>query len=99
MAPHHDAIVGRDTIADVDESQWKAFRRLVRTRAARQAALILIPFLIAILVLKITEPTDYPAGDVRNDMAFRIGLYGLGIALLILILVVSIRGLLADRQR
>jgi hypothetical protein len=82
----------------VDESQWKAFRRRAQMRTSRQMAVILCPFGILISVLKITEPMNYPAGDIRNDLTFRLAFYGLGIAFFIVGMVASIRWLIRDRQ-
>jgi hypothetical protein len=97
--PHHDAIVWGDTMRCVDENQWQAFRRRAQMRTNRQMALILLPFGILIFVLKITEPMNYPAGDLRNEMTFRIAFYGLGIVVFMIGMVASIRWLIRDRQR
>jgi len=94
-----DAIVAGDTMPLMHESQWKTLRRRAQTRTSRQMALILLPFAILIFVLKITERMNYPGGDLRNEMTFRIAFYGVGILVFILGMVASVRWLIRDRQR
>ena len=83
----------------VDENQWKAFRRRAQMRTSRQMALILCPFGIFILTLKILESMDYPAGDIRNSLVFRLSLYGLLILVLGAVIGMAARWPLADRRR
>ena len=42
---------------------------------------------------------SYPPGDVRNDLMWRLGTYGLAILVLVGAIVYSIRWLRADRRR
>jgi hypothetical protein len=42
--------------------------------------LIICPLVILIAVLKILEPMDYPVGDVRNSIEWRLVFYGAFIA-------------------
>jgi hypothetical protein len=83
----------------MDERYWREFRARVRRRASSQGALILCPFGIVIAILKILEPTYYPAGDIRNDMLFRLVFYGGAIAFLAVTIAVSVRWLIMDRRR
>jgi hypothetical protein len=62
-------------------------------------ALIICPFIILIAVLKILEPMDYPVGDARNSIVFRLVFYGAFIAFAVLGIIASARWLLADRRR
>ena len=62
-------------------------------------ALIICPFGILIAVLKILEPMDYPAGDIRNSIEWRLVFYGAIIIVAALGIVASARWLLADRRR
>jgi hypothetical protein len=83
----------------MDDRAWAEFRARVRTRTSRQMALIICPFIIFIAVLKILDPLDYPVGDVRNSIVFRLVVYGAFIAFAVLGIVASARWLLADRRR
>ena len=83
----------------MDDRAWAEFRTRLRTRTSRQMALIICPFGILIAVLKILEPMDYPAGDIRNSIEWRLVFYGAIIVVAALGIVASARWLLADRQR
>ena len=83
----------------MDDRAWAEFRARLRTRTSRQMALIICPFIILIAVLKILQPMDYPVGDARNSIVFRLVFYGLFIAFAVLGIVASARWLLADRRR
>ncbi len=82
-----------------DERYWKRFGAHARKRASMLGALILCPWGIFILAMKIFEPMDYSAGDIRNSMVYRLSVYGLLIILLLAAMVYSIRWLLADNHR
>jgi hypothetical protein len=62
-------------------------------------ALITCGFIIAIAVYKFLEPLDYPAGDMRNSIPFRLAVYGLALVFALVGIVSSARWLLADRRR
>ena len=62
-------------------------------------ALITCAFIIAIAVYKFLEPMDYPAGDMRNSILFRLAVYGLALVFAVVGAVSSARWLLADRRR
>jgi hypothetical protein len=79
----------------MDEQASAKFRARLRTRANRQMALIGSPWIIFIAVAKILEPMSYPAGDIRNSILFRLGLYGLFIVGAALTFVSAVRWLLA----
>jgi cobalamin biosynthesis protein CobD/CbiB len=61
-------------------------------------AVIICPCLAIGAVIQILEPTIYPAGDFRNEMAFRLVFYGAFIALGTIGFVLSLRWLLNDRR-
>ena len=74
-------------------------RARAKSRTSHLMALITSAFIIAIAVYKILEPMEYPAGDMRNSILFRLGVYGLAMAFAIFGIVSSARWLLADRRR
>lgn len=74
-------------------------RARAKSRTSHLMALITCAFIIAIAVYKLLEPMDYPAGDMRNSILFRLGVYGLAMAFAIFGIVSSARWLLADRRR
>jgi hypothetical protein len=61
-------------------------------------AVILCPFLAIGAVMKIFEPTNYPAGDLRNEMAFRLVFYGAFITFFTIGFALSLRWLLNDHR-
>ena len=61
-------------------------------------ALILCPFVLAVSILKIIEPMDYPVGDLRNEIIFRLVFYGFFVAVTTVGFVASLRWLLNDRR-
>lgn len=73
------------------EPDWVAYRERVRDRAQRQfsAVLAVVIFTVGLLVvgLELVAPTDYPTGDVRNELWFRLAfgafLLGVGGAVLV----------------
>ena len=81
-----------------DDEYWRAFRARARKRTSAQMALFIAPLGIFVTIVKILEPQQYPAGDVRNSMEFRLLFYGVAIILLIALLVGSLRWLIADRR-
>lgn len=83
----------------MDDRAWAEFRARLRTRTSRQMALILCPFVILIAVLRILGPMDYPVGDARNSIEWRLVVYGAFIVFAALGIVASARWLLADRRR
>jgi len=54
------------------EPDWDEERRRLCSRANKTMAILICPFMMAVAGLKIVEPYDYPAGDTRNDPAFRL---------------------------
>jgi hypothetical protein len=54
---------------------------------------------IVVAILKILEPMDYPAGDIRNSIEFRLIFYGLWIAFDLILVVAAARWLGADRRK
>jgi hypothetical protein len=82
----------------MDEQDWAAYRKRLRTRTARQMALIIFPLVALMSVIKILEPMDYPVGDLRNSLEFRLLFYGLFVAFAVAVLIDSVRWLLTDRR-
>jgi ABC-type uncharacterized transport system YnjBCD permease subunit len=82
----------------MDELDWAAYRRRVRTRTSCQMLLIIAPFMALIAILKIVAPMDYSAGDIRNSIEFRLLFYGLFIAFAVGMMVAAARWLRADRR-
>jgi hypothetical protein len=76
----------------LDERYWANFRARARERVGAQMGLPICAVMIFVAILKIVEPMDYPAGDLRNSIEFRVVLYG---ALIILGSAFAIRGLRA----
>ena len=74
-------------------------RARAKSRTSHLMAVLTCAFIIAIAVYKLLEPMDYPAGDMRNSILFRLGVYGLAMVFSIFGLVSSARWLLADRRR
>jgi hypothetical protein len=83
----------------MDEHYWREFRARSRKRTSMQMVFFVAPFGIFVAILKILEPMDYPAGDVRNSIEFRLAFYGAAIALAILFMVAASRWLRADRRK
>jgi hypothetical protein len=82
----------------MDDRAWAEFRARLRTRTGRQMAMIICPFVIVTAVLKILEPMDYPVGDVRTSIEFRLVFYGAFILVAVVAIIASARWLLADRR-
>ena len=61
-------------------------------------AILICPFMMAVAGLKIVEPYDYPAGDTRNDPAFRLLFYGRAIVVLGIVTAWSLWSLLRRRS-
>lgn len=82
----------------MDERDWAAYRKRLRTRTACQMAVVIGPFVGLAGVLKLVTPTDYPVGDFRSSVEFRLLFYGLFIAFALAMTVAAVRWLRADRQ-
>lgn len=82
-----------------DETYWRELRKRLRERTNRQMGLILCPFVAVVSVLKIVEPMDYPTGDFRNELMFRLVFYGVFIAVCVVGFVAAVRWLMADQRR
>jgi len=52
------------------EPDWEQVRRRARRRSGAMMALILGPIVLIVWAIKILEPHDYPAGDIRNEPLF-----------------------------
>ena len=74
-------------------------RARARSRTSHLMAVITCGFIIAIAMYKFLEPMDYPAGDMRNSILFRLAVYGLALVFAVVGAVSSARWLLADRRR
>jgi hypothetical protein len=83
----------------VDEFDWVAYRKRVRRRASSYGAFILCPVFILMAVLSFMSPVDYPVGDIRGTIAFRLITSAVLVTVGVGGMVVSARWLLADRQK
>jgi hypothetical protein len=84
----------------VDEEYWAAYRRHVREGAARQVLLFVIgPLFIFGALLTIVAPIDYPPGDIRGEVVFRVATVALLMVFAIVTMVASARWLLRDRRK
>lgn len=83
-----------------EEPDWNAYRARVRGRAQRQFSAIVASavFIVGLFVVvaRVLAPQDYPAGDFRNDLLFRLGFGGFLLVLTGTLLVATIRRLLRD---
>jgi hypothetical protein len=82
----------------MDEQDWEAYRKRLRTRVSCQMLLVIGPLVALVAVVKIVFPTDYPVGDIRNMVEFRVLFYGLFGAFGVAITVAAVRWLRADRR-
>jgi len=83
----------------MDEQYWAAYRKRARRRANAQMSLVVGPLVILTTVLWFFSLMDHPAGDLRDNIVFRLVSCGLMIGFVLTGLVVSVRWLLADRDR
>lgn len=84
----------------MDEGYWRDFRAKARKRTSMKMLLLIAPLGIIVAILKILGPMDYPAGDIRNSIEFRLVFYGLWIVIDLIFIAVASRWLRADgRQR
>lgn len=83
----------------MDEHYWRDFRARVRKRASTQMMLLIAPALVVLAILKILEPMDYPSGDIRNSIEFRLVFYGLWIAVMVGAFIAGVRWLRADSRK
>lgn len=77
---------------------WGEVRRHLRRRTVAQMALFVCPLAMLLAILKITEPMIYAPGDPRNDMAWRLLVYGGFIVIAVIALAHEARWLLAERR-
>jgi hypothetical protein len=82
------------------EPDWTAYRARVRGRAQRQGSAIIasVIFIIGlfVVVVRVVAPQDYPVGDFRNDLLFRLGFGGFLLVFSGSLLVATIRRLRRD---
>lgn len=83
----------------MDEHYWRDFRARARRRVSTQMLLIIAPAAIVIAILKMLEPMNYPAGDLRNSIEFRLVFYGLWIAGMVVAFIAGVRWLRADSRK
>jgi hypothetical protein len=84
----------------VDEEYWAAYRRRMRERVARQAFLFVFgPLFFIGALLVIAAPADYPPGDIRGEVAYRVATAGLLVAFAVVTMAASARWLLRDRRK
>lgn len=82
------------------EPDWDAYRRAYRDKISRRFSAVLA-FVIAavgvfVIVVRVLAPQDYPAGDFRNDMGFRLAFAGFFLVLIATMLVGVLRRLRSD---
>ena len=83
----------------MDEEDWAAYRRRVRERVVRQAALIFGPVLMLVAILSVIAPPDLSPGDYRADPVFRLVMGGAMFVFGLGALGTSARWLIADRRK
>jgi len=79
------------------DPDWTAYRARVRGRAQRQfnaviASVIFVGALF-VVVARVLAPQDYPAGDIRNDLLFRLAFGAFFLVVSASLLVATIRRL------
>jgi hypothetical protein len=84
---------------EFDEHYWREFRARSRKRAAMQMLLVIGPLGIAVVILRILDPTTYPAGDIGNSLDFRLLSNGAGIVFFLILIALSVRWLRAGRRQ
>ncbi|MEX0629648.1 MAG: hypothetical protein WD508_03235 [Chloroflexota bacterium] len=80
-------------VAGMTEPDWKEVRRRARRRAGATMALIVGPIVLFVWAIKIFEPHDYPAGDMRNEPLFWVLAGVVALVLIGAIMVGSVRAL------
>jgi len=75
------------------EPDWEEVRRRARRRAAATMALIVGPIVLFAAAIKIFQPHDYQAGDMRNEPLFWVLTGVVALVLIGALMVVSIREL------
>ena len=74
----------------------QARERIRRTRSRQAAWFILVlwaPVALLIAVVKLLEPHDYPAGDLRNEPAFWVGVALVTVLFVVVMVVLAVRQL------
>jgi hypothetical protein len=82
------------------EPDWNAYRARVRGRAQRQFNAIIASVIFVgglfVVVVRVLAPQDYPVGDFRNDLLFRLGFGGFLLVMTGSLLVATIQRLRRD---
>ena len=69
-----------------EEPDWDAYRKAYREKLGRRfsagVALVIAVVGVFVIVVKVLAPQDYPAGDIRNELVFRLALSGFFFALI-----------------
>ena len=82
------------------EPDWNEYRARIRGRAQRQFSAIIasVIFVVGLFVVvaRTLAPQDYPVGDIRNDLFFRLGFGGFLLVMTGSLLVATIRRLRRD---
>jgi hypothetical protein len=82
------------------EPDWDEYRARVRGRAQRQfnAIIVSVIFVGALIVVvgRVLAPQDYPVGDFRNELLFRLGFGGILLIITGSVLVGTLRRLRRD---
>jgi hypothetical protein len=77
--------------APIDEEYWRRYRERAQRRAGATGLLVIGPLGILVAIMLILAPMDYPIGDLRNDLGFRLGVYGTFIAFDLVLINGSVR--------
>jgi hypothetical protein len=82
------------------EADWIAYRSrirdLQRRRAAAGALVVVFVGAVFVVVGRLLAPQDYPAGDIRNEIGFRLALAAFFLVLIGAMLVGALRRLRRD---
>jgi hypothetical protein len=81
----------------VNERDLNDFRRHARRRSGAAMALFVGPIVLVVTAVKILEPHDYPAGDIRNEPLFWIVMAVVALVVIGALLVGAIRVLVRPR--
>lgn len=79
------------------EPDWDAYHKAYREKLGRRfsagVALVIAVVGVFVIVVKVLAPQDYPSGDIRNELVFRLALSGFFLVLICLAVVGTLRAL------
>lgn len=83
-----------------EEPDWEAYRARIRERGRRRAAASALAIVFAgaifVVVVRVVAPQDYPSGDIRNEIGFRLALAAFFLVLIGTMLIGALRRLRRD---